>query len=135
MPGSLRHQSVEVAMNCYSIGLMLLVMSSAPLFAERGGWADALQNYLGQNRNPRLLLQIEYEKIRLYFRVSDLIRGCRRCLVGSTRSVEFLANRFFGGGSVKGKSENRRVVIGDFDGGPGWTELALIKTAWLGLTT
>jgi hypothetical protein len=72
MLGSPDHQSVGVAMNRYSIGLMLLVMSSAPAFAQRGGRADALQNYLGQNRNPRLLLQIKYEKIRLYFRASDL---------------------------------------------------------------
>jgi hypothetical protein len=59
-------------MNRYSIGLILLVMSSAPVFAQRGGRADPLQNYLGQNRNPRLLLQIKYKKTRLYFRVSDL---------------------------------------------------------------
>jgi hypothetical protein len=64
-------------MNSCSMGLVLLVKSSAPVFAQKGGRADALQNYLGQNRNPRLLLQIDYEKIRLYFRVSDLVRGCQ----------------------------------------------------------
>jgi hypothetical protein len=50
-------------MNRYSTGFILLLMSSAPVFAQRGGRADGLQNYLGQNRNPRLLLQIKYEKI------------------------------------------------------------------------
>jgi hypothetical protein len=59
-------------MNRYSIVLILLAVSSAPVFAQRGGRADALQNYLGLNRNPRLLLQIKYEKTRLYFRASDL---------------------------------------------------------------
>jgi carboxypeptidase C (cathepsin A) len=43
---------------------------------------------------------------------------------GSDKRLErfgkFLANRFFGGGSVKEKSENRRVIIG-LNGGPGWT--------------
>jgi hypothetical protein len=72
MLGSLRHQSVEVAMNRYSIGLILLIMSSAPVFAQRSGRADALQNYMGHNRNPRLLLPIKHEKTRLYFRVSNL---------------------------------------------------------------
>jgi hypothetical protein len=59
-------------MNRYSIGLIFLVISSAPVVAQRGGRADALQNYLGQNRNPRLLLQIKYEKVRIYYRASDL---------------------------------------------------------------
>jgi hypothetical protein len=71
MLGSLRHQSVEVALNRYSIGL-ILIMSSAPVFAQRSGRADALQDYMGHNRNPRLLLPIKYEKTRLYFRVSNL---------------------------------------------------------------
>lgn len=39
---------------------------------QRGGRADALQNYLGQKRNPRLLLQIKFGKTRVYFRLSDL---------------------------------------------------------------
>ena len=52
--------------------LIMLILCSSPLFAQRGGRADAMQNYLGQNRNPRLLLQIKYEKKRLYYRLSDL---------------------------------------------------------------
>jgi hypothetical protein len=35
---------------------------------------------------------------------------------------KFLANRFFGGGSVKGKSENRHVSIGDLMVGLGGLE-------------
>jgi len=37
-----------------------------------------------------------------------------------------------------GESENRRVYIGDLNGGPGWTwttDLALIRVARLGFTT
>jgi hypothetical protein len=55
-----------------SVWLVFLLVSSTPLFAQRGGRADALQNYLGLNRNPRLLLQIKIDKNRVYFRASDL---------------------------------------------------------------
>ena len=40
---------------------------------------------------------------------------------GRVNRLELLANRFFGAGPEKGKSENSRVVIGDLNGGPGWT--------------
>jgi hypothetical protein len=52
-------------------------VSSTPLFAQRGGRAEALQNYLGLNRNPRLLLQIKIDKNRVCFRASDLRKKTR----------------------------------------------------------
>ena len=57
--------------------LMFLILCSLPLFAQRGGRADALQNYLERNRSPRLLLQIKYEKKRLYYRFSGLQKKAR----------------------------------------------------------
>jgi hypothetical protein len=34
---------------------------------------------------------------------------------------KFLAKRFFDDKSLEAESENRRVFIGDLNGGPGWT--------------
>ena len=67
-------------MNRYSVVLIFLLLTSSSVFAQRGGRADALQNYLGQNRNPRLLLQIKYAKKRLYYRLSDLQKKPRLTL-------------------------------------------------------
>jgi hypothetical protein len=57
--------------------LTFLLLISPAVFAQRGGRPEALQIYLGQNRNPRLLLQVKYEKTRLYFRFSDLQKKMR----------------------------------------------------------
>ena len=64
-------------MNRCSIVLTFLLLTSPAVFAQRGGRADSLQNYLGRNQSPRLLLQIKYEKTRLYFRFSDLQKKTR----------------------------------------------------------
>src|SRR5882762_3931219 len=50
----------------------------------------------------------------------------------------FWQNGFLSEVREKGTSENRRVFIGDLNGGPAWTrttDLALIRVAWLGFTT
>ena len=68
-------------MSRHSIVLIILIASSTSAYAQRGGRGDALQNYLGENRNPSLLLQLKYEKTRLYFSASELRKKLRSNII------------------------------------------------------
>jgi hypothetical protein len=68
-------------MSRHSIVLIILIASSTSAYAQRGGRGDALQNYLGENRNPSLLLQLKYEKTRLYFSASELRKKPRSNII------------------------------------------------------
>lgn len=55
--------------NC--LALVFLLLAAPQLPAQRGGRPDAAQNY-GRVQNPRLLLQVKFQKRRIYFHASDL---------------------------------------------------------------
>jgi hypothetical protein len=65
-----------------SLAIAALLVCGAPLLAQRGGRADALQNYLhGSQHDSILLLQIRVENGRAYFKPSDLRKMPRSVLI------------------------------------------------------
>jgi hypothetical protein len=65
-----------------SLALTALLVCGAPLLAQRGGRADALQNCLHDSQHDSiLLLQIRVENRRAYFKPSDLRKMPRSVLI------------------------------------------------------
>lgn len=83
-------------MRHYGLPAFFLLLAPWSLLAQRGGRPDGLQNY-GRTASPQLLLQVNVQGKRFYFRPSDL-RKMRRSVVilsdtatNTTRTYEGVA--------------------------------------------